>query len=140
MKKILDILDINDLNSMDTTFASDLKVCKRFGCFTFIKYFFKCLLHKLSNILAGIGNHASAFGCLYCHQKTSGVGAYEDNGEPVFIRTVGSLKKGNLDFMEIGQGKKSNAKNFFSCIHPPILKGEDTMEVIELIPPPGTYF
>ena len=103
---------------MDSTFASDL---------------------KLSNILAGIGNHASAYGCLYCHQKTSGIGAFVENEQAVTMRTIGTLKKCNSDFMEIGQGKKENAKNFFSCINPPILKGEANIEIIQLVPPPGTY-
>ena len=74
----------------------------------------------------------SAYSCLYCEQKTGGVGAYEDTG-PVNQRTLGRLNKCHSDFMETGKGLKINAKNYFSCINPPILRGDDATEIIMLV-------
>ena len=89
--------------------------------------------------MIGIGNHASAYSCLYCEQKTAGAGAWNEDGNPPNQRTLGRLQKCFHDFLEIGKGKKENAKSFFNCIHAPILKGEDTTEVIDLVPPPGKF-
>ena len=60
------------------------------------------------------------------------MGAYEETG-PVNKRTLGRLRKCFSDFMERGQGKKVNAKDYFSCINAPILRGEDATEVIMLV-------
>ena len=118
VKKILDVLNIQEHGSIETSFASDL---------------------KLSNILVGIQNHACMHCCIYCEQKTRGPGAYEEptDGTEIPKRTIGTCKNWNQKFMQEGQGKKVNAKYYMNCVNAPILKGNDDDEILLLLPPPG---
>ena len=95
-----------------------------------IKFFFASDM-KVSNILAGIQNHASKHPCVWCE----GIAPFET---PAKSRTLGGIINQVENFNKEG-GNLDRSKNFMNCIKKPLLYGPNDMEILDIIPPPELH-
>ena len=87
---------------------------------------------KLTNIMLGLGSHASTYPCSWCKAEKRNL---SKKGE---LRTFESIHE-NF-WMWRGEGaQKTTAKNFFNCVHAPILFGEMEDNIIDVVPPPELH-
>ena len=81
---------------------------------------------KLQNILVGIQGHSATHPCVYCTAKKP----WDQPGE---LRTLGGIKQQVKDFQNAPKSKKI-PKNFFNCIHEPLIVGDDEDRIIDILP------
>ena len=113
VKRVLDCLNINIEETVETTFSSDL---------------------KLINLMLGLQSHASSYCCPYCTILTRSEDAYK---VPGMSRSLKSIKEDYDGFLHAGGNPERHAKYFHSVIHAPLLMAPEDVEILLLIPPPG---
>jgi hypothetical protein len=86
---------------------------------------------KLANILIGIQSHSSKHPCTWCE----GIAPWTS---PAQHRSLGRIKEMVQAFRSSG-GQLQKAGEFMNCVHDPILQGEYTLPIIQLIPPPELH-
>ena len=86
---------------------------------------------KLQNILCGIQGHSATHPCIYC----TGSKPWNKPGE---LRTLGGIREQAKKFENASKSKKV-AKNFFNCVHEPIIAGEDDEKIIDILPLPELH-
>ncbi|CAH1104522.1 unnamed protein product [Psylliodes chrysocephalus] len=119
------LFEITELNSIPFKFVSDFKV----------------LL-----LVNGQQTATSTYPCPYCFislaELRSGKDLFQaqnpdntieaDNSSPISsLKTYGHLKHDYMDFVQIGGGKKQNAKNHNSTINPPLFSEDDDIFVLQ---------
>lgn len=117
MMTIFNLLDINQLD-FDFTYAVDL---------------------KLANILGGIQAHGSSYPCVWCEAPKCDFGTEKARSYPV--RSLGSVKQKSQEYHNqvLQNPRKTQAKDFTSCVHKPLLSGEDSDIFIKNLPPPELH-
>ena len=88
---------------------------------------------KVVNLCSGLQNHVSSFPCPWCLAHKSELGE-----EAKSARTFGHIKRTNQDWIANG-GKHIELKNFFNCVHEPLLHEDDDTKVIEAVPLPQLH-
>ena len=114
--KIMEHLDFESL-PLKTTYAVDL---------------------KLANIIAGIQSHGCSYPCLWCECPKT---IFQDveKSRSFVVRSLGSVRSNAADFMNIAKGNKVFAKEYKSCVHPPLISGDDRDIFIQHLPPPELH-
>ena len=114
VKSFLDLLNISTID-LNYTLAVDL---------------------KLANILCGIQAHGSSFPCAWCECPKADF-ASVDKAHQYPIRSLGSVRRQAHAYNELlkKNSKKAEAKNFQSCIHEPLIQGDDHDIFIRILPP-----
>ena len=84
---------------------------------------------KVCNIVAGLQSHSSKYPCTWCY-------ATAPYAKKAKLRTLGQIQ----DYYEsyVNDGRK-NAKKYFNCVHEPLINGERSDEMLDLIPPPSLH-
>ena len=88
---------------------------------------------KLANLLLGLMSHGSSHPCTWCDSSKSSL-RFKGN-----LRTLGSLNDAFWRWYDETDQDKSKAKHFGNVIHCPILRGESSERVIDLLPPPELH-
>ena len=88
---------------------------------------------KLANILVGIMAHSSTYPCTYCYAKSNELHTCGD------LRTDENVLNNYEKWLAEGKGLKSLAKNYFNCIHPPLITASGDKTFLEIIPPPELH-
>jgi hypothetical protein len=83
---------------------------------------------KVANILCGIQAHASKHPCCWCDVDSDNLSSCGQS------RSIGKLRE-NYKAFEAGGSKLNTAKQYDNSIHPPLIDGEDTTLVLDVIPP-----
>jgi hypothetical protein len=96
---------------------------------------------KMANILCGLQSHSSAYPCMFCEcpkKEFSNIKKININWK---LRTIGEIKKQAQDYENKRRvyNPKASAKDFKSCVHSPMIQGEDKQMLIEIIPPPQLH-
>jgi len=87
---------------------------------------------KLMNIMLGLSSHASIHPCPWCDIQRKSL------SEKGALRTFGNIQDNFWRWQGHGADRK-NARNFFNCIHAPIIFGDKDSKIIDLIPPPELH-
>ena len=87
---------------------------------------------KLTNIICGLQNHKSIFCCLYCEDCSPWI----DSSSP--RRSIGSLNEDYRNYVKAGS-KLSKAMKFHNVVHPPLLRGDDSVPIIDIFVPPELH-
>lgn len=87
---------------------------------------------KLANILCGIMSHSSLYPCTWCYSKK------DELSECSQLRTLQNILDNFTNWRDAGS-VKNQAKNFFNCIHPPILGNDKDKRIIDIITPPELH-
>lgn len=87
---------------------------------------------KMANILVGIMSHSSSFPCTWCYAKKES------------LHVCGQLRSSrnvleNYENWRAAGALKDRAKNFFNCIHPPLITTTEDKNLLEIIPPPELH-
>ena len=95
---------------------------------------------KMANILCGIQSHSCTYPCAYCCCPKPEF-SDQQKSKSYHMRTIGEVRALSHDFQikRRQYNNKASAKDFKSCVNPPIIRGEDTMMMIKLIPPPELH-
>jgi len=95
---------------------------------------------KMANILCGIQSHSCTCPCVYCGCPKSEF-SDQQKSKSYAMRTIGEVKELSREFENKRRqyNKKASAKDFKSCVNRPIIHGEDTTMMIQLIPPPELH-
>lgn len=88
---------------------------------------------KLANILAGIMSHSSAYPCTYCYAKKDELSSC---GE---LRSPENVSSYYTKWLTEGKGSKNKAKDYFNCIHPPLITTVGGKTFLDIIPPPELH-
>ena len=88
---------------------------------------------KLANILLGLMSHGATHPCTWCDAHKSSL---QQKG---ILRTLGNISDKFWLWFEETDRNRSLAKNYTNVVHFPILKGESTDRVIDLLPPPELH-
>jgi hypothetical protein len=107
---VREILRLLNLNTLHFCLAADLKLC---------------------NILAGLQNHAAMYPCTWCEARAP-------FDQVARQRTLGRIRKMAQAYRNAGSVLRT-AKDFFNCVHSPLLSGDDSLTLLELIPPPELH-
>lgn len=83
---------------------------------------------KLANTIIGIQSHSSKHPCTCC-EGSSPWNTYSQ------LRTLGRIREMVKGFRNTG-GKQKKASDFMNCVQEPILRGDDFIQILDLIPPP----
>ena len=86
---------------------------------------------KLQNILLGIQSGSCTHPCGYCESPRP----FDTAG---LVRTLGRLREMAEKFKQSGS-KKKDAKDYCNVIDEPILKGEDDVQILELLTIPELH-
>ena len=104
------LLDLLDLNSIRHHLTCDM---------------------KLQNVLCGLQGHSSSYPCIYCTGKKPWDG-------PGDVRTLGGIKEQVRKFLNAPNSKKI-PKDFFNCVNPPLIEGDDEDRIIDILPLPELH-
>ena len=88
---------------------------------------------KLANILVGIMSHSSAHPCTYCYANKDELSIC---GE---LRSSENVLSNYKKWLTEGKGCKNKAKDYFNCIHPPLITSTEGTTFLDIIPPPELH-
>ena len=88
---------------------------------------------KVINVLAGVMANSSSHPCAYCTVHKNSLGTARGAA-----RTIGSVKK-YADLWLAAGGKEKDAKQFFNCVHHPVLCGTESKKIVHGCPPPSLH-
>ena len=98
--------------------------------------FHLCSDLKAVSIMLGIQNAKCKYPCPFC--EVNDLGLNHDSSKVHTSRTLGSIRKNANDFIK-SNAKRSDAKEYYSCIELPLLPGDDHTEIGEFIVPPELH-
>lgn len=84
-------------------------------------------------MLAGIMANSSSHPCAYCTVHKNYL-----NGTKGIARTIGFVKRCADQWLASG-GNEKDAKEYFNCIHSPVLYGETSAKIVYGCPPPSLH-
>ncbi|CAL4120384.1 unnamed protein product, partial [Meganyctiphanes norvegica] len=98
--------------------------------------FFMCNDLKATSLILGIQNASATYPCPMCEVYDLGV-----SHNPYLVhtqRTISSIGKNATDF-KISNSRRSEAKNFFSCVELPLIPGNPDIKISDIIVPPELH-
>ena len=93
---------------------------------------------KLANIIADIQSHGCRYPCLWCECPRS-IFTDVDKSRLFAVRSLGSVRRNAANFLNFAKSNKVLSKEYKSCIHPPLISGDDDDIFIQHLPPPELH-